>query len=95
MVGAVVSWTVMTKLHDAVLPAVSVAVHVTGVVPNENAVPEWSQLTVGDGSVLSVAVGVAKMATAPAESVASSVWLSEQPINFGASVSLTVKVTEH
>jgi hypothetical protein len=54
--GAVVSTTITTKLAVPVLPAASVAVQVTMVLPSGNVAPEGvSQLTTGAGSTLSVA----------------------------------------
>ena len=54
--GASLSLTVTLKLHDAVLPDVSVAVHVTEVVPFGKVDPEGgAQLLVTPGQ-LSVAV---------------------------------------
>src|SRR2546426_10266168 len=54
--GAVVSTIVTKKLAVAVLPAASVAVQVTTVLPSGNVAPEGvSQLTAGAGSTLSAA----------------------------------------
>ena len=56
-VGAVVSVTVTLKLHEDEFPVLSVAVQLTGVVPNGKKLPEaGAQLTVGLGSTRSVAV---------------------------------------
>jgi len=64
MLGACVSFTVIVKVHDAVLPTPSVAVHVTVVVPFANVAPEaGKQFTVGLEQ-LSVAVGVVYVTTA-------------------------------
>jgi hypothetical protein len=59
IVGAVTSSTVTVKVQLLLLPLVSVAVHVTVVVPSEKVLPEEGvQLTVGLGSQLSVAGAV-------------------------------------
>ena len=64
--------TVTMKLADAELPAVSVAIHVTVVVPMANVLPEaGKQLTTGSGSKLSVALTV-KVTTEPAGPVAGT-----------------------
>ncbi len=71
--GAVVSTTVTSKLPVAVLPVSSVAEQFTGVVPRAKVLPETGeQITGTELSAISVANG-AKVATAPAELVASTV----------------------
>ncbi len=57
--GAVVSCTVTVNDPDELLPAASVAVQVTVVVPSGNVLPDaGEQTTTGDGSLSSVAVTV-------------------------------------
>src|SRR5215207_1652834 len=71
---SVAPWTITSKLPLAVLPAWSVAVHVTVVVPMGKGLPEaGSQLTTGGmGSVSSVAV-TSKATCAPSAVVALTV----------------------
>ena len=67
------STTVTVKDALPVLPATSVAVQVTVVVPRANVLPEaGAQIGVGAGSTSSVAVAL-KLTTAPAALVASAV----------------------
>jgi hypothetical protein len=57
--GGCVSFTVTVKLHDAVLPAASVAVQLTGVVPKGNAEPlAGTQATVAPQLSVAVVVNV-------------------------------------
>jgi hypothetical protein len=75
--GGVVSWTVTLKPCDVSSSVtVSVAVHVTDVVPIEKVVPEGGtqDTVVGLGGISpSVAVGSGQENDAPADDVASSV----------------------
>lgn len=88
---------VTLKLHVAVLPDASVAVHVTVVVPTGNGVPEGgTHATVTPGQ-LSVATGSAKVPTAAVAigqlAGATAVTLVGQ-VMVGGCVSLTVTVNE-
>ena len=70
-VGLESSWrqasnTLTVKLQVAVLPAKSVAVHVTVVVPGGNGVPDGGLQTVTTPGQLSEAVGAGKLAATPA-----------------------------
>ena len=86
--GAVVSTTVMVNVLVALFAASSVAVHKTGFGPNANVDPEGgTQLTVGDKSTVSVAVGEMYVAFAPADEVASTIKLAGVPLITGAVVS--------
>jgi hypothetical protein len=74
--GAVVSTTVTVKLADPVLPAASVAAHVTVVAPREKLEPEAGlQLGVSGPPGTSLAVAV-KVTTSPPGPVASTVMSS-------------------
>ena len=90
-IGAVVSLTVIVKLAMRSLPWASMAVQVTVVTPSGKMAPEAvEQTTVGAGSALSVAVA-AKVTTAPAALVASTV-MSAGRLRTGGVVSFTVIV---
>jgi hypothetical protein len=89
-VGGVVSRTLIVKEPGDVLPAQSVAVQLTVVVPRGNVDPDGGvQPTEGLGSRLSVAVAV-KVTTAPEGPVASTI-LFDGTVRFGGVVS-TVNV---
>jgi hypothetical protein len=95
MLGAVVSETTTLNAHAFVLPAASVAVHVTTVVPGANVLPlAGTHTTPGAGSHASVAVGVTNVTTFPAAFVHSTVMVPGQTIR-GAVVSSTVIVWLH
>src|SRR4029079_7004930 len=66
MTGGSVSTTVTAKVHSAELPAASVAVHVTVVVPTVNKLPDGGlHTTTGAGSQLSAAVTTKAYVVAP------------------------------
>ena len=89
--GAVVSRTVTEKLLVAVLPAASVAVQVTVVVPGANAAPDAAaHVTVRTPSTASVDVGNVYVTTAPLAPVASTVMFAGTLLIAGGVVSRTV-----
>ena len=91
--AGVLSLTVTVKVQALVLPQASVAVQVTVVVPGAKVVPlAGLQLTAGFGVHESVAVGRAKVTTAPLGPVQELVMFVEQPLITGAVVSTTVTV---
>jgi hypothetical protein len=95
IVPVVQSFTVTVKLHEAGLPAASLTLQVTVVVPTENAEPDAGvQVGVSVPSQLSLAV--AEKVTAAVQLPASlhRVMFCGQPI-CGASQSLTVTVKLH
>jgi hypothetical protein len=93
--GARVSTTVTVNEADAVLPCVSVAVHVTVDEPTGNVDPEaGEQLTATAPSTRSLAVGVAYETAAPAGPAASTAAGLGTPEIAGAVVSTTVTVNE-
>ena len=71
--GGVVSRTVTVKVRDETLPAASVAVTVTVVVPSANIEPEACEYVIVTGPTASVAVAAAYETAAPAGLVASTV----------------------
>ena len=92
--GGCVSFTVTVKLHDAMLPEVSVAVAVTVVVPFGNAVPDGGFDTTITPGQLSVAVTVnAVTAEHTFGSVAFTMFAGH--VITGGCVSFTVTVNEH
>ena len=81
--------------HWALLPEPSVAVPITVVVPSGKVLPDaGAQLTLTEQ--LSVAPGVAKVATAPAVELAVTVWLAGHGPRTGgvSSTTMTVAVQE-
>src|SRR5205823_6660576 len=91
--GGVVSTTVTLNEAEALLPAASLAEHVTFVVPSANTEPEvGSQLTGSDPSTTSVAVASNEV-LAPLGPVASTV-LSAGTDSAGGVVSTTVTLNE-
>ena len=71
----VLSVTVISTVAVPTLPALSVAVHVTVVVPMANVEPEaGTQDTEGEAGFASLADSSVKVITAPAADVASAVW---------------------
>jgi hypothetical protein len=92
-VGPVVSCTVTVKLPVDVLPCVSLAEHVTVVVPIGNAEPDAGVHVTGRGpSMASVAVAV-NVATAPAPLVASTTRFAGS-VSAGPAASVTVTVNK-
>jgi hypothetical protein len=89
--GAVVSMTVTVKVWFAVMPAASVAVVVTVVVPNGKTVPEAGLLLVLTAPLTRSLALVLKVTVAPAGPVASTVIL-DGTVTTGAVVSMTVTV---
>src|SRR5690349_17759525 len=72
MIGAVLSVTVTGNEPEARLPAASVALHCTVVVPNANVEPDAGvHVTTGEAGLASVALA-AHVATAPLGPVAST-----------------------
>jgi hypothetical protein len=91
--GASLSTTVTVNEHVVTLPAASVAVEVTVVVPGLNVEPEaGTEVTVAEQ--LSVAV-VLKFTTAPHELASVFAVMLEGQVITGASLSTTVTVNEH
>src|SRR5512141_1718174 len=91
MSGAVVSTTDTRNVPDASLPWLSVAEHVTVVVPSANVEPDDGvHEGVIDPSTMSFAVAL-KVATAPAALVASRV-MSSGAVTTGAVVSVMLTV---
>src|SRR5690606_40724187 len=93
--GTSVSTTVTSNEHVAVLPAPSVAVYVTVVVPIENTSPLLCELD-NDTEQLSDAAGAVHVTTASHElaSVLSVIYVGQFAIT-GTSVSTTVTSNEH
>src|SRR5690606_40733380 len=93
--GTSVSTTVTSNEHVAVLPAPSVAVYVTVVVPIGNTSPLLCELD-NDTEQLSDAVGAVHVTTAPHElaSVLNVISVGQSAIT-GTSVSTTVTSNEH
>ena len=86
--GEVVSWTVTVEDAEPTLPAASLAVHVTVVIPSGKVDPEGGQTSV---TALTVSVAVAeKVATAPLGPVASRVIGSPNIVTTGGVVSKTI-----
>src|SRR5207245_3378446 len=82
--GGVVSATVTVNVLVLVFPEESFAVIVTVVTPSANVLPEAGlAVTTGAGSTASVADGKAKLTTAPAGDVASTVKLNTDPLSRG------------
>jgi hypothetical protein len=89
--GACLSFTVTLKTHVAVFPLASVAVHVTGVAPRANRVPDGGvQTTVAPGQ-LSVAVA-ANVTTASQRPASVFVTMLAGQSTTGTSPSWTVTV---
>jgi hypothetical protein len=65
--------TIVTAVEVPVLPAASVAAHVTVVEPTRNVEPEAGEHVTVPTELVSVAVGSAKVITAPPVEVASTV----------------------
>src|SRR5829696_2320975 len=92
MVGGVVSRTVTSKPPCASLPAVSVAVQVTVVLPKGKVLPEGGvQVTSGLVGSRSVAVGGGQATLAPSGPVASSVMSSGRSSTGGVMSSSAVR----
>ena len=79
---------------ESVLPEPSVAVQVTVVLPTGKRPGLLEQLTDGDGSTVSVALGRPKETFAPEGLVAATVWSPGMPVSEGGLVSCTVTVNE-
>jgi len=92
--GGWLSFTVTLKTHDAVLPLASVAVHVTGVVPRANRVPEGGTHVVVAPGQLSLAVA-AKLTIASQRPASVLVTTFAGHTTAGGSVSCTVTVKLH
>ena len=88
------SFTVTLKVHTSVLPAASVAVMVTSVVPTGKILPEAGTLENVTPGQLSVAVG-AKVTTASHRPGSLLTIISAGQVTTGASSSLTVIVKVH
>jgi hypothetical protein len=87
--------TVTLKDCEVELPEASVAVQVTAVVPSGNVLPEPGvQLTLGDASTVSPAVGDGYVTAAPRELVALTVWSSGTDWSVGAVVSSTMTLKD-
>src|SRR5690606_13041683 len=87
--GAVVSWTVTSNESSARFPRLSIAEHVTGVVPSGKTSPDWrEQFTATSPSTRSNAEA-SNTTTAPAGPVASAV-MSSGTTSTGAPVSAMV-----
>ena len=89
--GGVVSLTVMVKEAEPTLPAASVAVHVTVVVPNEKVEPEPGEQIAGSEPLAMSVADAEKVATAPLGPVASFV-IEAGTVKTGGVVSRTVTV---
>ena len=87
--GAVVSSTVTVKLLLLVLFEASFALQFTCVVPRSKKPVPLSQLTLGDGSTMSVAVAAGIVTVAPPRVLPSTVMFAGT-VSTGAVVSLTV-----
>ena len=92
MMGAVVSRTVTVKLALPVLPAASVALAVTVVVPSGKIEPDDGLLVVASGPSISSTALVANEALAPAGPVASRV-MSDGTLTTGGVLSLAATAT--
>lgn len=93
--GAFCAVTVTLKEACAVLPALSVLVHVTVVSPMGNVVPDSGlHVTVSVPSTLSVAVGLVYVTAAPEAPVASTVMFVGTFSMVGGVASLTVILKE-
>src|SRR2546421_12198564 len=93
--GGVVSLTVTLNDAVALLPAPSVAVQMTVVVPNGKVEPGGGeQLTGSVPSTLSVAVGLVYVTTAPADDVPFAEKFAGTGPIAGAAVSATVTVND-
>ena len=88
--GLVLSATITLKVQVAVLPATSVAVYVTGVVPKENSDPEVWVLVKLEIEQLSVAVGAVHVTLALQDPLADTVMLDGHPVITGLVLSVTV-----
>ena len=88
--GAVVSWTVMMEDAEPTLPAASVALHITVVVPKGKVEPELGeQIAVTEPLTMSVA-DAKNVATAPLGPVASRVSGNPENVTVGGVVSTIV-----
>lgn len=86
--GTELSCTVTVKKLLDELPALSVALQVTVVTPSAKVLPEaGAQDTESVMSILSVAVGVAYVTTAPEGDIAETDWLGRVPLITGAILS--------
>ena len=91
-VGAVESTTVTSKVSEIELPAASVAVHVTLVVPTGNVEPDaGTQATVGNTPELSLAVTTKVTTTVPSGRASLTISTSG-PSKLGGCVSTTLTV---
>ena len=89
------SLTTTSNPAEALLPLLSVALHVTCVVPTEKRAPELGVQATGVGpSTLSIAEGVGKTTVAPAgSSVSCGTSDDGTPLSTGAVVSTSVRLT--
>jgi hypothetical protein len=93
-IGFELSTTTTLNVHVAVLPAGSVAVYVTGVVPSEKRDPEVCVLENVLTEQLSEAVGAAQVAIALHDAFADKVIVDGHPVMTGLvlSATMTLKV---
>ncbi|KOP78207.1 hypothetical protein AN957_03155 [Cytobacillus solani] len=92
--GGSESTIVTVKEHSAVLPALSVAVQITGVMPTLKKVPDAGEHETITPGQLSLAIGAGKLTIAPHWPGAFDVIISLEQVMFGAWVSSTVTVNE-
>src|SRR5262249_23996874 len=90
--GGVVSFTVTVNVFDEWLPAASIAVTVTVVVPTANVAPDAFEKLNVTGPTASVAVGAAYVTAPPAAVFPSPVRFALTDVITGAVVSRTVTV---
>ena len=94
-VGLVTSWTMTWNVQLPVLPDVSVAVHVTSVVPTGKDVPEAGTHDTVALPQLSLAVGVVKVAVAEHALAGALTFTVAGHVTLGAVESLSVTVNVH
>jgi uncharacterized protein YunC (DUF1805 family) len=92
--GLVTSWTITLKEQVEVLPAASVAVYVTGVVPTENVLPGALVVVSVPPAQLSVNVGGVQVTTAWQDALALTVIFEGQPEITGFTASWTITLKE-
>jgi len=90
MTGFMLSVTITLNVQVEVLPAPSVAVYVTGVVPSEKRNPEVCVLVKLAIEQLSEAVGAVQVAIALQDALAETIMLDGHPVITGLVLSLTI-----
>jgi hypothetical protein len=93
--GLVLSLTVTLNVHVEILPAASVAVYVTAVVPSENRDPDVCVLVKLETEQLSEAVGAVQVPIALQDALEDNVMFDGQPVMTGLVLSVTTTLKVH